>query len=429
MTEAGIEAVSANPEAAELTLLSEAFLTFHRASGELTRTYEKLERRVASLTEELEKKNRELKGNLQEKEKMQSYLENILENLTTGVIVLDLNGRVSLINGAAQTMTGRTEGEALAQDVFSLLALDAGEAACGGSLVDLVDALDGRTIGRRTGRNDCFIHISANPQIGPGNQVVGAIVLLKDVTRIKALEEAGARKTRLASLGGMAANMAHEIRNPLGGIELFASILRKELAGDRDKQNLAENVLVGVKSLNHIVANLLYYTRPLKPVIKPVSVRGIVEESLLFAAHALRPKGIALSVEYEGPETEIPADGELIKQLFMNLILNAVQAMPEGGTLEFRTVTGNDVVEFHVTDTGTGIDDESLGKIFHPFYTTREKGTGLGLGIVHQIVETLGGTIRVTSRLGEGTAFTVAVPSCPLGADQETMRQDDGVPA
>ncbi|MDX1762855.1 MAG: ATP-binding protein [bacterium] len=418
------EAASAHGAPKDLTLLSEAFLTFHRASGELTQYYNKLERRVESLTAELEKKNRDLEANLQEGEKTRSYLENILENLTTGVIVLDLSGHISLINSAARTMTGHREAEGLTQDLPSLLALHDDEFDKSRSLLSLVDALDGTTLRRRVGRDDRFIHVSAGFQYDAMGQVVGTIVLLKDVTRIKALEQEDARKTRLASMGEMAANMAHEIRNPLGGIELFASILRKELEGDRERQDLADNVMVGVKSLNHIVSNLLYYTRPLKPVIKAVSVRGIVEESLLFAGHALRPQGIDLFVTYEGPEKEIGTDGELVKQVIMNLILNAVQAMPHGGTLNFETVTQDRGVEFRVTDTGTGIDEESLGKIFNPFYTTRSKGTGLGLGIAHHILETLGGTIGVSSRLGEGTTFTVGLPCRAEASKKAGMELD-----
>jgi PAS domain S-box-containing protein len=369
-----------------------------------------LKTRVASLTEELERKNSDLEKNLAERERMQLYLENILGNLTTGVVVLDLAGRVTLMNHAAEQMTGYVAERAREVGVASCLGIEAGLPEEYPSLMTLLGTLNDRTIRQHEGGIDRFFHLSASGQCGRNGKIVGGIVLLQDVTRIKELEQEGARKKRLASMGEMAANIAHEIRNPLGGIELFASILRKELAGDADKQGLAENVIIGVKSLNHIVSNLLYYTRPRKPVYTWFSVPEVVKESLLFAEHVLRQKGIELFVRHTGPETDIWSDGELIKQILMNLILNAVQAMPEGGALEIETFIDEKEVQCRLSDTGPGIPEEALGHIFNPFYSTREKGTGLGLGIVDHILEMLGGRIRVQSRMEEGTSFVITLP-------------------
>jgi len=238
------------------------------------------------------------------------------------------------------------------------------------------------------------------------------------------LEEEAARRNRLTSMGEMAAKIAHEIRNPLGGIALFASLLKEELHDDPDRLALVGNISTGVQSLNHILSNLLYYSRPLRPVFLPLSVQGVLKESLAFAGHLLGQKGIRWSCEHRGEDRELISDGELLKQILMNLILNAVQAMPGGGDLQVTSEIEEKEVHFHITDNGPGIPEENLQKIFHPFYTTRPKGTGLGLAIVHQLVESLGGKISVESRLGDGTTFVLAFPL--TGCSSES---GEGIPA
>ncbi len=393
----------------EAALLAEAFDAFRKTSGQLEGAYRNLEKRVAVLSHELEGKNRALRQTLTEKQAAQTYLHKILENLSTGVIILDLHGTVMLANPEAEKLAGKALPGLETNQWTEALGLASLCRPKGGGLKTLLDGLRDQTLGL-PGDGRRSIHIDATALRSGQAERLGGIILLQDVTRIRQLEQRAERKTRLTAMGEMSANVAHEIRNPLGSIELFASILRKEIEEDPDHRELAERILTGVRSLNHMVGNLLHYTRPLRASCHAVSVRGVLEESLRFAEQALQQKGIRCSGQHEGDDVAFLSDGELLKQVFMNLMLNAAQAMPDGGRLEVSSAVGDGEVAYRFADTGKGISEEALSRIFTPFYTSREKGTGLGLAIVQNIVDTLAGRIDVQSRRNEGTVFTVIFP-------------------
>lgn len=230
------------------------------------------------------------------------------------------------------------------------------------------------------------------------------------------------RQERLAAMGEMAAKIAHEVRNPLGSIELFATSLRESLDGQEELQELAKRISMGVKNINSIVSNLLLFIKPDEiKTFQPFDVCEALEDSLFFTSHLTgRSRGIEVrKVVGPGPLC-IHGDIELIKQMCLNLILNAIQGMPEGGRLvitarrrTFRELDPPDWVELRFSDTGIGIAPEHLSKIFDPFFTTKQSGTGLGLSIVHSIVDVHQGTLDAASTLGQGTVFTVWLPLCP----------------
>ncbi len=393
----------------DAALLTKAFEAFHETSAQLEAAYRKLEKRASRLRHELDRKDRVLRETMTEKEAAQFSLKKILENLSTGVIIVDGEGTVLLANREAETLAGkalpglRTGEWAAALGLTALTGSDASRPA------SLLDKLHDQTLllpgpGRRS------IHIDATVLKSATVEGLGGILLLQDVTRIRQLEQRAERKSRLTAMGEMSAQVAHEIRNPLGSIELFASILRKELVQHPDCRDLAGRILTGVRSLNHMVGNLLHYTRAVRPSCRPVSVRGVLEESLQFAEQALQQKGIRCSGRHEGEDVATFTDGELLKQVFMNLMLNAAQAMPDGGRLDVSSVVGKGEVAYRFADTGEGIAEEDLPRIFTPFFSGRKKGTGLGLAIVQNIVDTLGGRIEVQSGPGAGTVFTVVFP-------------------
>ncbi len=400
----------------DMESLNQAFEIFNRVSGRLEQSYRALEKKVESLTFELDRKNEDLQKSLAEKERIKGYLHNIVENLATGVIVMDLAGRVTVCNQAAARLIGMSPEEIRQRGPAAALGIQESYPQDAGGLKTLLDTLNSRSYLHREGRLCRTIHVSTTPLHEKEGPMIGGIIHLEDVTKIRRLEQQAERKNRLAAMGEMAAGIAHEIRNPLGGIELYASILQKEIRDDPDAVRLAENIITGVRSLEHILSNLLSYSRPLRPMLRPVVIRELVDGSLTFAAHALRQNGIEWSCLHRDGDARILTDGELLKQVLMNLVLNAVQAMPEGGALRIETSVSEGEAEFRISDTGEGIPNEDLNKIFNPFYSTREKGTGLGLAIVHHIVETLGGRIQVESRLSEGTTFIV---NCPC--EEEAM--------
>jgi signal transduction histidine kinase len=235
-------------------------------------------------------------------------------------------------------------------------------------------------------------------------------------------------RDRLAALGEMAAGLAHEIRNPLGAIKGAAQYLRpSQLAGD--DADLMQVIIDEVNRLNGVVSEFLDYSRPLRSSAQPVDVNDILEHTLRLLESQGLPESIKVDLSLDASIGPAWGDSEQLTQVFLNLALNALQAMPKGGTLTVRSgrppprwrfadVSDDEqqdstAVEVRFRDTGAGIPEEAKERIFIPFYTTKEKGTGLGLAICQRIVKAHNGSITVESKPGAGTEFTVRLPGAP----------------
>lgn len=209
------------------------------------------------------------------------------------------------------------------------------------------------------------------------------------------------RKTRLETLGRMAANLAHEIRNPLGGIQLYASMLRRDLAGDPPKVQTVDRILTAVAGLNSLVEDMLAFGRDQEPQRRPTRLANLVESALDLAGTSLEKNGVEVEQGINGDRVTV--DPEMIRRVFLNIVLNAAQAMESGGRLRIE----GDAAEIRFTDTGPGIPPEILEKLFTPFVTGKAKGTGLGLAIARKIVEAHGGTIGAFNNPEGGATFVV----------------------
>jgi two-component system, sporulation sensor kinase E len=209
------------------------------------------------------------------------------------------------------------------------------------------------------------------------------------------------RKTRLEMLGRMAAGLAHEIRNPLGGIQLYASMLRRDLDRDSDKVRTLDRILAAVTGLDKLVEDMLTYGREIVPRKTAQPLEPVLEDAIGLARAALDEKQVALVRDFDGAEAAV--DCEMIARVFLNLILNAAQAMESGGLL--RIAARGTTVSF--SDSGPGIPAEMMDKLFTPFVTSKAKGTGLGLAIAQKIVEAHGGLIEARNSSGGGATFTV----------------------
>ncbi|MBI2951900.1 hypothetical protein HYY27_07395 [bacterium] len=253
------------------------------------------------------------------------------------------------------------------------------------------------------------------------------------------LEDQVSRMNTLAALGQMAATVAHEIRNPLGGIAGFAGLLERDLTVDDPRRKWVKKIIEGVSSLNAIVTGLLHYTRPIRLNAHRIDIVNLIEESASFVEIDLARRddqAISIARAYEAPGVACLVDPEQMQQVFLNLLQNAAQAMPDGGTItvSVRAETqkrrngdaenppfssspplpigeeGTGWVEVAVADTGEGMPEEVQRQLFTPFFTTKENGTGLGLATARKIVEAHRGTIRVTSEVGRGSTFAIALP-------------------
>jgi two-component system sensor histidine kinase FlrB len=247
---------------------------------------------------------------------------------------------------------------------------------------------------------------------------------MRDVTEMKALQEQSKRGERLSAMGEMAVELAHEIRNPLGSIELFASLLEKELPRQSDPGRWAENIRIGSRSLNNIVSNMLHFANPLTPSFEQVNVHELVDEILSFTDPILRQREIGVEKTLRASQATIAGDRELLKQMILNLVLNSLQAMPSQGCLRIASRDVDDLpggascegLELKIEDTGLGIPPENLSRVFDPFFTTNRNGTGLGLSVVHQIVDQHSGFIKLESEVNVGTTFTIVLPSARVAA-------------
>ncbi|MEW6489029.1 MAG: ATP-binding protein [Thermodesulfobacteriota bacterium] len=391
--------------------LKAAIALFEETTHKLRRSYEALQEEVRELRHKLEAKDRELGDSRAERNRLAGYLEHLLQSVPSGVVAVDPEGRITTLNAAAREITGLPEGTlgATFRELFPL-------EGTGGAPVPTLEDLEGEprpevAILRPDGERR-LLGLRVSPFRGEGGQLLGRVVVFQDVTRLKRLEEQESRNRRLVAMGEMAAGIAHEIRNPLGSLELFASHLLDELRGT-PREELAGHVLKGIQNLSRITGNLLLFARKVEPQRAPVDLAGVLREAALYARAAISAKGVRLE-EALGPAA-VAADPDLLRQAFLNLLLNAVQAVGEGGVIRVESALDPaetpPVALARVLDDGPGVSAEARERIFDPFYTTRAGGMGLGLAIVQRIVSAHGGWVSVGRGPLGGAEFTVGLPA------------------
>ncbi len=235
-------------------------------------------------------------------------------------------------------------------------------------------------------------------------------LLAASVERERRLEAEALRQSRLAAMGEMAAMLAHEVRNPLGAMELFTGLLLQDLRAQPDALRLARQVAAGITDLNHLVTNLLEWTRTRTVATEVVDCCALVEDALRYTGDLRAAHTVTVERRYGGGSIHASADANLLRPVLLNLIRNALQAMPDGGTLTVEVGADGGTVTIAIGDTGLGVLPGEEDLIFRPFYTTRAKGTGLGLAVVRELVGAMDGRLALASEPGRGAVFTVTVP-------------------
>lgn len=347
------------------------------------------------------------------------YMAHIFESIPTGLVALDPDGNIVNFNPTAEKITGLAAEDVLGQTFDGVFKADSflNPAL---NIKDILNTKETTEIKTKlvpaNRRNHLHLSVAISPLTSVSDGKIGTVLSLTDITRVQNLELQAKRTGRLAAMGEMAARIAHEIRNPLGSIELFSTMLIADLQEFEELKTLAEHISAGVKSINNIVSNLLLFMRPDQQLDEQVlDIHEALKDSLFFARHLLDAQdGIEVQTELAAETLFIKGDLELLKQVFLNLILNAIQAMPDGGRLQISSHKTSGLqsapwAEVHLVDNGCGIAKADLLKIFDPFHTTRKKGTGLGLTIVHNIIKMHGGSIDIISS-AEGTKCVVSLP-------------------
>ena len=379
----------------DIAQLNEAFESFTLASRSLEGYYERLQSRVEYLSRELEERNRQLSRALLDTDEAKNYLDAIVQGISEAIVVLDSADSVTMINRAARDMLGLQAGEAIGLK-FDSLGIELQQD--GAETVLLSGGIRRSVIVSRSSISDA------------SGRARGSVVLFNDITRLRELEVLEERNHRLIAMGEMAANIVHEIRSPLCSIELYASMLARDLAGTEHTE-LAEGISTGIKSLNNVLTNMLYFAKQQRAGRKRIDLWGVLRTALDTLAPMLDAKGITVRTSGAlDDEKSLMGDAELLGQVFLNVVLNAAQAVGQGGGVGVRLSCKDGFAVAEVTDDGPGIRDEDLERIFDPFFSTRDRGTGLGLAIAAKIMQAHGGRIRVSSRVGRGSTFGLYLP-------------------
>lgn len=345
--------------------------------------------------------------------RLQAFHENIVHSISSGVFTTDKAGRITSFNPAAQEATGygfeQVQGRSW-REVFAWHPSQQDE--------DVSDNMRFEVGCKRSDGNRLILGMTLSPLQEQGEKT-GLVGVFKDLTQIRDLEEEMRRKEWLASLGEMSAGMAHEIRNPLGALAGAMQMLRKDLHADETSQRLMEIAVREATRLDAIITEFLQYARPPALNLAEHDLNKVLAETLDLVQHEARTRtNITISVAPSSGDLPAQVDQDQMKQVFWNLAVNAFDAMPNGGQLTIGTgcrqidVGGRkaEVVEISFQDTGEGILKKNLDKIFLPFFTTKKRGSGLGLAAVHRIVDLHGGWIKVESQEGYGTRFGVCLP-------------------
>jgi len=250
-----------------------------------------------------------------------------------------------------------------------------------------------------------------------GDQNATLVLTVKDVTAIRLEEQEGGRRRRLEALGRLAAELAHEVRNPLGGVRLFASMLRDDLADRPEQREMAVQILGAVEGLEAAVSGLLELASPPAGHTRELDLAALAREVVALVAPSCAARGVRLAGPTAADRCPLRGDAEGLRRVLLNLVSNALAATGAGGTIEVAARRRAGGVRLSVADTGRGIEPDDLPRVFDPFFSRREGGTGLGLAIVHRIVERHGGRIAIDSRPGAGTTVRVELPPRPVPRD------------
>jgi len=403
-----------------IDLLTRAFDSFSDASDSMKRAYESLQRQVKELNLELKLKNAQLEENLNELESVKNYLDNVLQSIQNGVVSIDLEGRIITFNKAASEIMDMPAAEAMRLQYWQLFGPD----------FDVKDS-DGKfhEIETKSGTKRA-LSFNTSSMTELDGKTVGHVISFSDVTRLKELENQLRRHARLAAMGEMAANLAHEIRNPLGSIKLFASILERTLEKEPESKKLATHIMETVDALDASITNMLIYARSPEADFTSVPIDPVLQEAIESAMYAVNQSNVEISTAFTAGNLEIACDQRFLKQAFSNIILNGAQAMSEeGGRLSISThtagpgrfpeygraiVTSKEPCDQYlavvIADTGKGLMEDEILRIFEPFFSTKTMGTGLGLSIVKRVVQRHDGCLFVREPAQGGLEFTIALP-------------------
>ncbi len=392
----------------ELFDLVKVFEGFSQASNSFVQSYRVLEQRVNALNEQLEEQARLL-------QRTEGFLSSVLSQAPVGILVINLDGYITLFNTYAERITGLTSSAIIGKPYSEVFP---------GAVTEPRSALftltNGTIIEQRekllsvSGGSALPVRFSTSWVFEETGEPVAVMELFEDLRDLKRIEKQMEQNANLASLGEMAAQVAHELRNPLAGVQGFVQFLQEDIPEDAPERGKLDKIVSGVKDIDHIARRLLEFTSPISPEFSKTDLFVILESDLDLISSEIESQQLPIQIHRRFPQENIPVecDPHLLKQAVLNLLKNALNAIDGEGTIQVE-ISWNllkNRVRCRIKDSGKGIEQDNLRKIFYPFFTTRTKGTGLGLSMVKKIVDAHNGEILVDSVPGKGSTFDLILP-------------------
>jgi len=372
---------------------------------------------------------RSLQRKVEEYERLKEFSENIVESINVGILAADLNDRVESWNSQIEQLTGIHREHAVGKKLAELFP---------GDLVEQFDRVRGQTgihniykfvlkpqhvngHGNGNGnsrRREATLNLAVAPLVSKDQQQIGRLIIFDDITDRAELEQRLVQADKLSSIGLLAAGVAHEVNTPLAVISTYAQMLAKQVAEDSQKSLILDKIAKQTFRASEIVNSLLNFSRTSTTSFGNVGLNRVIQETLSLLEHQLQKSGIQVVTDLHSSLPPVYGNAGKLQQVFLNLFLNARDAMAGGGTLEVRTWMDDSGVKIEVADTGTGIAPEHLHRIYDPFFTTKgaRKGTGLGLSVSYGIIQEHGGSIEVSNRTSGGARFRLDLPAARAAA-------------
>lgn len=339
-------------------------------------------------------------------------LEMVMESMSDGVVVTDREDNILMVNKSAERMFPFSTDDLIEKPLNQAI----GDKEIREFLKENLHGLD-RILDQEFTLGDGYsrtLSLSIMPLVRQG-WITGNVIHIEDITEKRAKEARLRRAESLAALTTLTAGVAHEIKNPLGSIGIHLELMKKEMSGKKqiETQKVLENLLIikeEVDRLNRIVMDFLFTVRPMNAELSYDELNRVVRELLDFMKFELSEAGITVDTDLTKTGPQILMDERYMKQAVLNILKNAISAMPDGGRLRVQTVQKGNELLLKISDTGGGIPDEHMDKIFEPYFTTKDFGSGLGLTLVYKILKEHMGDIEINSKVGEGTSITLSFP-------------------
>ena len=371
-----------------------------------------MEERMAQKEETILHLTREL-------EDVKNFTESIIQSIGSGIIITEMNDTITYINRAGERILGYSKGD-LTGKPFSIFGLREKQSMIP-SFLNNPDDLDTRKEGwmRKNDHTEFPVGFTINNHLSNRGEKIGKIVVFRDLTNVYKIQEEILRMDRLVSLGKLASGIAHELRNPLAGIKTTAQALGEEMSGEDSRREYLHRITKEIDRLNDLLKTFFSFAKPQNLNLVHCHIKEIINEIIPFLIKEIADKGIRFIETYHPKLSKIKVDKTQMHQVFLNLFLNAIQAMPNGGELKIEASPmvstspegfKQNFIKVVISDTGRGIPPHIVHKIFDPFFTTKPKGIGLGLSITYQIIKKHVGTIKVESQWERGTSFVINLP-------------------